>query len=58
MAGEERPRRLFGFADALVVLEPEHLRAELAQSSRRARAELAQMAACIASIYGGEHDER
>lgn len=36
-------RWLFGFADALEVLEPQHLRAELAEKARR-----------IASVYDGE----
>ncbi len=40
-------RWLFGFADALVVVEPAHLRAELAQKAAR-----------IASIYGAERDAR
>jgi predicted DNA-binding transcriptional regulator YafY len=39
-------RWLFGFADALVVVEPAHLRAELAQKAAR-----------IASIYGGQRDD-
>ncbi len=39
-------RWLFGFADAIVVVEPARLRAELAQK-----------AALIAAIYGGDVDE-